>query len=211
MEWRYLSRSSVIRFMRHWSMSSGLSFSGGLLVPLDAWAEAARLSLAFDVSPPESIGLFWPLVGDISNLFPNLSSCSPPARLADAGAELELALAIGSVGSAAWPETAGVGVVAAPAAGRLGATSPVGDYHSSVTMSMSSINGALTTSSPKLGSIGSDLMMFPLLNSLLTLHQTLSQLGPSGKVPSKYLACLSRRANTLNSWGTPCGLSLEYP
>ena len=120
-----------------------------------------------------------------------------------AGADELLAPPDGGVGSSAWLDTkAGARAVAAPAVGRLGATSPVGEHHSSMTMSMSSINGALTTSSPKLGFIGSDLMMFLVLNSLVTLHQTLSQLGPSGKVPFMYLACLPRRANTLNSWGT---------
>ena len=48
----------------------------------------------------------------------------------EAAAELELALAIGSVGSAALL-TAGIGAVAAPAVGKLGAISPVGEYHSS--------------------------------------------------------------------------------
>ena len=183
-------------------MSPGLSSSGGLLVPLVAWAGLARRSLGFDVSPPGSVGRFWPFDGDISSLFPDLSSgVSPPALLAEAeaAAELELALAIGVVGSAAGLDIAGVKPTGAPAVGRLGATSPVGEYHNSVTMSRSSISGALTISSPKLGSMGSDLMTFPVLNSLVTLHQTWSQLGPSGKVPFMYLACLSRRANTLKS------------
>ena len=134
----------------------------------------------------------------------DLSSCSPPALLAEA----ELALAPTATGSAVGSYTAGLCIGTAveacttgpdvPAVGKLGADSLVAEYHSSVTISVSSINGALMTSSPKLGSIGSDLMMSPVLNySLVTLHQTLSQLGPSGIVPLRYLAFLSRRANTL--------------
>ena len=147
----------------------------------------------FDVSPPESAGLFRPLVGDISNLLCALSSCSPPALLAEA----VLALALSAGGSAACPVAGLCLAIAGPAVGKLGADSPVAEYHSSVTISASSIKGALMTSSPKLGSIGSDLIMFPVLKSLVTLHQALSQLGPSGIVPLRYLAFLSRRANTL--------------
>ena len=55
--------------------------------------------------------------------------------MAEAAAELELTLAEGIVGSAAWLDKA-VGAVGAPAVGRLGATSPVGEYHSSVTTSV---------------------------------------------------------------------------
>ena len=89
------------------------------------------------------------MVGDISNLLCDLSSCSPPALLAEA----ELALA--PTGSAVGSCTAGLCIGPAveacttgpdvPAVGKLGADSPVAEYHSSVTMSVSSINGALMT------------------------------------------------------------------